>query len=51
MALLAIWELLAHAGAADPRFLPRLEEVAAAAWQSSAEMALAPIFWRAWNVT
>lgn len=29
MALLAIWELLAHAGAADPRFLPRLEEVAA----------------------
>ncbi|MER8727682.1 hypothetical protein [Mesorhizobium sp. M1027] len=28
-ALLAIWELLAHAGAADPRFLPRLEEVAA----------------------
>ncbi|MER8427101.1 hypothetical protein [Mesorhizobium sp. M1403] len=29
MALLAIWELLAHAGAADPRFLPRLEKVAA----------------------
>ncbi|MER9256089.1 hypothetical protein NKI59_30905 [Mesorhizobium sp. M0598] len=29
MALLAIWELLAHAGAADPRFLPRLGEVAA----------------------
>ncbi|MER8441477.1 hypothetical protein NKH36_27685 [Mesorhizobium sp. M1312] len=29
MALLAIWELLAHAGAADPRFLPRLEQVAA----------------------
>ncbi|MER9801287.1 hypothetical protein NKJ36_30060 [Mesorhizobium sp. M0142] len=51
MALLAILELLAHAGAADPRFLPRLEEVAAAAWQSSAEVALAPIFWRAWNVT
>lgn len=29
IALLAIWELLAHAGAADQRFLPPLEEVAA----------------------
>ncbi|QND69216.1 ABC transporter permease (plasmid) [Mesorhizobium loti] len=29
IALVAIWELLAHAGAADPRFLPPLEEVVA----------------------
>ncbi|WP_192385188.1 ABC transporter permease [Mesorhizobium silamurunense] len=29
IALLAIWELLAHAGVADPRFLPSLEAVVA----------------------
>ncbi|RWG13201.1 MAG: ABC transporter permease [Mesorhizobium sp.] len=29
IALLAIWELLAHASVADPRFLPPLEEVVA----------------------